>query len=177
MQWWMDLMPPDISQDTPTGVQISYQGKERVVAVPAHLPEEPPLRGLGPLSHETEAEAEADEESETPEDVAAVVVAPPPDNEDLVMLVRPRKSRIYYLRKFFDYPIKLSGSTLENLGPVRMASRKRKASKTSSSTASVASSTSPSSRATPKKSGAHPATRSRRSGEHSASRACRSRQL
>jgi protoporphyrinogen oxidase len=121
MQWWMDLMPPDISEETPTGVQISYQGKERVVAVPAHLPEEPPLRGLGPLSHETEAEAEADEESETLEDIAAVVVAPPPDNEDLVMLVRPRKSRIYYLRKFFDYPIKLSGNTLENLGPVRMA--------------------------------------------------------
>ena len=119
MQWWMDLMPPDISQDTPTGVQISYQGKERVVAVPAHLPEEPPLRGLGPLSHETEAEADA--ESQTLEDIDAVVVAPPPDNEDLVMLVRPRKSRIYYLRKFFDYPIKLSGNTLENLGPVRMA--------------------------------------------------------
>ena len=53
--------------------------------------------------------------------VAATVVAPPPDNPDLVMLVRPRKSRIYYLRKFFDYPIKLSGSTIANLGPVRMA--------------------------------------------------------
>ena len=36
------------------------------------------------------------------------------------MLVRPRKSRIYYLRKFFDYPIKLSGTTVSNLGLVRM---------------------------------------------------------
>jgi protoporphyrinogen oxidase len=36
------------------------------------------------------------------------------------MLVRPRKSRIYYLRRFFDYPIKLTGSTVANLGPVRM---------------------------------------------------------
>lgn len=33
-----------------------------------------------------------------------------------VMLVRPRISRIYYRRKFFDYPLKLSGQTLGNLG-------------------------------------------------------------
>jgi protoporphyrinogen oxidase len=39
------------------------------------------------------------------------------DNDnDVVMLVRPRKSRIYFLRKFFEYPIKLSSSTLRNLG-------------------------------------------------------------
>ncbi len=42
------------------------------------------------------------------------------DNPDKVMLVRNRLSRIYYLRKFFDYPIKLSGNTLANLGPVRV---------------------------------------------------------
>jgi len=35
---------------------------------------------------------------------------------DRVMLLRPRKSRIYYLRRFFDYPISLSGKTLRNLG-------------------------------------------------------------
>jgi protoporphyrinogen oxidase len=33
-----------------------------------------------------------------------------------VMLVRPRKSRIYYLRRFFDYPISLSKDTLQKLG-------------------------------------------------------------
>src|SRR6202453_3024226 len=32
-----------------------------------------------------------------------------PQTADLVMLVRPRKSRIYFLRRFFDYPINLSG--------------------------------------------------------------------
>jgi protoporphyrinogen oxidase len=112
MQWWMDLMPPEDE-----AAQISYQGKQRLVAVPAHLEEEPPLRGLGPLSHEAEDEPT----QETSEPIAAVVTAPPPANPDLVMLVRPRKSRIYYLRKFFDYPIKLSANTLENLGPVRMA--------------------------------------------------------
>lgn len=40
--------------------------------------------------------------------------------DDFVMLVRQRLSRIYYLRKFFDYPIKLSPQTLLNLGPVRL---------------------------------------------------------
>jgi protoporphyrinogen oxidase len=33
-----------------------------------------------------------------------------------VMLVRDRKSRIYFLRRFFDYPIQLSKDTLRNLG-------------------------------------------------------------
>jgi protoporphyrinogen oxidase len=41
------------------------------------------------------------------------------EKEDDVMLVRGRKSRIYFLRKFFDYPIQLSLATLTNLGPVR----------------------------------------------------------
>ncbi len=40
-------------------------------------------------------------------------------DEDLVMLVRNRKSRIFYLRKFFDYPLKLGKQTLINMGLVR----------------------------------------------------------
>src|SRR5580698_984929 len=44
MQWWIDLMPPESAAET----EISYQGKTRTVAVPAHLPEEPVLRGVGP---------------------------------------------------------------------------------------------------------------------------------
>ena len=39
--------------------------------------------------------------------------------EDLVMLVRQRKSRIYFLRRFFDYPIRVTASTLRKLGGVR----------------------------------------------------------
>jgi protoporphyrinogen oxidase len=42
-----------------------------------------------------------------------------PANTDLVMLVRPRKSRIYFLRRFFDYPIKLTADTLSKLGLLR----------------------------------------------------------
>ena len=39
-----------------------------------------------------------------------------PEDGDRVMLLRPRKSRIYYLRQFFDYPIQLSRDTLLKLG-------------------------------------------------------------
>jgi len=41
------------------------------------------------------------------------------EKQDDVMLVRGRKSRIYFLRKFFEYPIQLSKATLTNLGPAR----------------------------------------------------------
>ena len=37
------------------------------------------------------------------------------------MLLRNRLSRIYFLRKFFDYPISLSVETIKNLGIYRMA--------------------------------------------------------
>jgi protoporphyrinogen oxidase len=35
------------------------------------------------------------------------------------MLVRPRKSRIYFLRRFFDYPIRLTAATLKKMGVSR----------------------------------------------------------
>jgi len=38
---------------------------------------------------------------------------------DNVMLTRDRLTRIFYLRKFFDYPVSLSAKTLKNLGPWR----------------------------------------------------------
>jgi protoporphyrinogen oxidase len=37
-----------------------------------------------------------------------------------VMLLRPRKSRIYYQKKFFDYPLQLNLSTVRKLGFVKM---------------------------------------------------------
>src|SRR5438445_4216042 len=45
---------------------------------------------------------------------------PDPEKEDKVMLIRNRLSRIFFLRKFFDYPISLSAKTVSNLGTVRM---------------------------------------------------------
>jgi protoporphyrinogen oxidase len=35
---------------------------------------------------------------------------------DRVMLLRPRKSRIYFMRRFFEYPIRFSSDTLKKLG-------------------------------------------------------------
>jgi protoporphyrinogen oxidase len=44
---------------------------------------------------------------------------PVPAGVDRVMLIRNRKSRIYFLRQFFDYPIKFSMDTLKKLGFAR----------------------------------------------------------
>ncbi|MCF7854603.1 MAG: NAD(P)/FAD-dependent oxidoreductase [Candidatus Pacebacteria bacterium] len=42
---------------------------------------------------------------------------PDPEQDDDVLLLRRRLSRIYYRGRFFDYPISLSLDTLRNLGP------------------------------------------------------------
>ena len=42
-----------------------------------------------------------------------------PETEDLVLLKRKRFSRIYYLKKFFDYPISLKPRLFFNLGLIR----------------------------------------------------------
>ncbi len=46
---------------------------------------------------------------------------PDPEEEDRVLLVRSRKSRIYFQRHFFDYPVTLNLNTIRNLGIYRMA--------------------------------------------------------
>lgn len=46
--------------------------------------------------------------------------APDPEKEDNVLLNRPRITRIYYRRKFFDYPVKLSANTLIGLGLINV---------------------------------------------------------
>ncbi len=128
MQWWMDLMPPEVLDES-SPAEITYQGQKRLVTVPARVAEEPPLRGMGPKRSGVEIEVDTETE-ETEADGAEIVsehghtatvveVAEGERDSDLVMLIRPRKSRIYYLRKFFDYPIKLTAATLKNLGMAR----------------------------------------------------------
>ena len=41
---------------------------------------------------------------------------PNPEVDDDVMLIRQRVSRIYYLKKFFDYPISMKMQTFKNMG-------------------------------------------------------------
>ncbi len=51
--------------------------------------------------------------------LAAPGCGPDPRTDERVMLLRERRSRIYFLRRFFDYPIKLSPALLRNLGARR----------------------------------------------------------
>lgn len=44
---------------------------------------------------------------------------PDPEKEDRVMLTRTRVSRIYYLKKFFDYPVSMKKETFINMGFTR----------------------------------------------------------
>lgn len=44
---------------------------------------------------------------------------PNPEKEDKVFLIRNRVSRIYYSKKFFDYPVNLSFNTIKNLGLIK----------------------------------------------------------
>lgn len=44
---------------------------------------------------------------------------PNPEKDDGVMLLRTRVSRIYYLKKFFDYPISMKLQTFTNMGFIR----------------------------------------------------------
>ncbi len=117
MQWWMDLMPPEAGRNS-AAQTISYQGEHRVVAIPARLTEEPVLRGAGPLVVATNADEVSAGGALCPEQDGhtETVVTSAPADADLVMLIRPRKSRIYYLRKFFDYPITLTATTLQKSG-------------------------------------------------------------
>lgn len=41
---------------------------------------------------------------------------PDPEKTDRVMLVRRRVSRIYYKKKFFDYPVSMKPETIKNMG-------------------------------------------------------------
>lgn len=52
--------------------------------------------------------------------VQAQAEGPDPETTDRVMLIRRRKSRIYFLRKFFDYPVRLNFDTVAKLGLARM---------------------------------------------------------
>ncbi len=52
-------------------------------------------------------------------DIPSTDSRPDPRVEDRVMLVRKRKSRIYFLGRFFDYPIRVTPGTLRKMGLLR----------------------------------------------------------
>src|SRR5689334_24503919 len=71
-----------------------------------------------PLQH-LDRESEAIAYQGKKRSVSGQATGPDPDQDDRVMLLRPRKSRIYFNRRFFDYPITLSPDTLLKLGAKR----------------------------------------------------------
>lgn len=68
-----------------------------------------------PLAAGTEAQPQITYQGKT----ATVKPVGSPADADRVMLLRQRKSRIYFSRHFFSYPITLSGDTLSKLGARR----------------------------------------------------------
>ena len=74
-------------------------------------------REILPLSSAMEAYRPGHDPSDNLRAADALAAAEPAQ----ALLVRPRLSRILYLRKFFDYPISLSARTLRNLGAPRVA--------------------------------------------------------
>jgi len=92
MEWWQNFFP----------LQGAPARDDRLVGRQVPLAKECRVRGL--------------------RDAAATTVpAPDPDMVDEVMLLRGRLSRIFFLRKFFTYPVTLSMETIGNLGLVRIA--------------------------------------------------------
>jgi protoporphyrinogen oxidase len=91
MDWWLNIMP---LQGSPSRDDLAL-GRTVPVAGPCSRR---PLRAAAPVT--------------TP--------APDPERHDAVMLTRSRLSRIFYLRKFFSYPVTLSAQTVRHLGLPRM---------------------------------------------------------
>ncbi len=92
MQWWLDIMPMESAGPSDAAgaspIRLAYKGQERA------FPQIPATPGTSPQASNSASNRDP----------------------DLVMLLRPRKSRIYFLRRFFDYPIRLTTDTLLNLG-------------------------------------------------------------
>jgi protoporphyrinogen oxidase len=91
MQWWQNIMP---LQGAPAKDDAKL-GRE----IPIH-----PECLKRELGHEKTKK----------------ITSPDPENEDKVMLNRGRLSRIFFLRKFFSYPVTLNSNTITNLGALRM---------------------------------------------------------
>ncbi|HZP07396.1 MAG TPA: NAD(P)/FAD-dependent oxidoreductase [Terracidiphilus sp.] len=91
MDWWTEIMPIASSEEQGE-LAIQYQNRQRVVRNGHNGKPK-----LGPVP----------------------IGDPDCADPDCVMLVRPRKSRIYFMRSFFDYPLSLSAETLRRLGAMR----------------------------------------------------------
>jgi protoporphyrinogen oxidase len=92
MNWWLMHLP--LESPAAGGAEITYQHKTRRIEAPG------PSNAQSRKITATAAER-------------AAGLAP---NPEVVMLLRRRQSRIYFLGKFFAYPVQMSRDTLSKLG-------------------------------------------------------------
>ena len=102
MHWWLQILPLQDAENN--GGTIHYHNQSR--PLPATPPADP--RPGHPL------------QSVSSQPAGPRTATPAPADPDKVMLIRPRLSRIYFLRQFFNYPIRLSADTLRKLGLSRV---------------------------------------------------------
>ncbi|HEY4062099.1 MAG TPA: NAD(P)/FAD-dependent oxidoreductase [Puia sp.] len=100
MDWWLRVMPLEDTKEM-GGATIQYHNQTRTIPREA-----PPLPDSAANPHSSPGQPTLHHPS-------------PSTDPDNVMLIRRRLSRIYFLRKFFSYPIRLSVDTLRKLGVVR----------------------------------------------------------
>lgn len=91
MQWWLNILP----------LQGFPSKDDLILDRSISLAQKATKRPLGSKEAET-------------------APAPDPERTDIVMLIRQRLSRIFFLRNFFDYPVSPNASTFMNLGIVRI---------------------------------------------------------
>ncbi len=94
MNWWLNILP--LEESASGSFAIHYQNKQKTIIAEESDPT--PNSDPNPYPNSNSHS----------------------DSTDRVMLVRKRKSRIYFQRKFFDYPVRLNLRTVRNLGLARM---------------------------------------------------------
>ena len=110
MEWWLERMPMERGAQADSGAgELRYQNRSR--PMPVAVPREEEQKQIPIGNDNKKGMGEGDRQDGRGGAKQA--------DEDRVMLVRERKSRIYFLRRLFAYPIRLSGDTLRKLGLAR----------------------------------------------------------
>ncbi|HWK08120.1 MAG TPA: FAD-dependent oxidoreductase [Puia sp.] len=114
MDWWLKMMPMEGAVGKP--VEISYHNKKRAVTNTGILASVDSLRDAASdtLTHK---DISIHENTSTKKETSMNGTGR--KDPDKVMLVIQRLTRIYFLRKFFAYPIQLGFDTLKTLGLIR----------------------------------------------------------
>lgn len=111
MDWWLQMMPLQESGDS-GNLTISYQNKSREISGDR-------VGNAGGVSAAAAEGSVMTAETGGAAEETKTTAAGRKTDPDKVMLVIQRLTRIYFLRKFFAYPIQLGFDTLRTLGLIR----------------------------------------------------------